>query len=219
MIISYEHNFIFIKTHKTAGSTMQYIFGTFCGPGDVVTPVFPWETWMAESKKRFVPRNYIRDNPNKPYWQAHEKGQVIHDRIGSYQWDSMFKFCFERNPWAKVVSWWMYRRRNGKIQKDFTEWLRHTYDLGKIGPPRLPWDWGHYTINDTIAVDFIGMYENLDHDLQYVLDKLDLKYDGPWPRLKNNNWDQDYRKFYKPDTRDKVAEIFHREIERFGYEF
>ena len=37
MIISHRYKFIFIKTHKTAGSSMEMALGPLCGPDDIIT--------------------------------------------------------------------------------------------------------------------------------------------------------------------------------------
>jgi len=39
MIISHKYKFIFIKTRKTAGSTIEYNLSSFLGPNDVITPL------------------------------------------------------------------------------------------------------------------------------------------------------------------------------------
>ena len=39
MIISHKHKTIFIKTSKTASSSLEYIISEQCGPLDVITPL------------------------------------------------------------------------------------------------------------------------------------------------------------------------------------
>lgn len=51
MIIRHRYKFIFIKTHKTAGSSMEMAFGPRCGPDDIVTP-------MESNAKTGIPRNF-----------------------------------------------------------------------------------------------------------------------------------------------------------------
>ena len=39
MIVSHEHRFIFLKTKKTAGTSLELALSQLCGPDDVITPV------------------------------------------------------------------------------------------------------------------------------------------------------------------------------------
>ena len=39
MIISHEHKFIFLKTKKTAGTSIELALSQLCGPGDIITPL------------------------------------------------------------------------------------------------------------------------------------------------------------------------------------
>src|SRR5437762_6689028 len=41
MIISHKHKFIFIKTVKTAGTSLEVFLSQHCGPDDVLTPFAP----------------------------------------------------------------------------------------------------------------------------------------------------------------------------------
>lgn len=41
MIISHKHRFIFIKTRKTAGTSIEISLSRYCGKDDVITPITP----------------------------------------------------------------------------------------------------------------------------------------------------------------------------------
>src|SRR6267142_1926583 len=55
MIISHQHKFIFIKTQKTAGTSIEVFLSQQCGPGDIVTPIIPRvEGHQSRNYKGFV---------------------------------------------------------------------------------------------------------------------------------------------------------------------
>ena len=39
MIICHKHKFIFVKTRKTAGSSVEIFLSKYCGPSCVITPL------------------------------------------------------------------------------------------------------------------------------------------------------------------------------------
>ena len=69
----------------------------------------------------------------------------------------------------------------------------------------------------TIAVDFIGRFENIEEDFKIITDKLNIKR-----TLKKTNTSkrkEDYRAYYNQETKAKVGIIYKRDIELFNYEF
>lgn len=52
MIVSYARKFIFIKTKKTAGTTVEAVLATACAPGDVVT--HPSDKYVGIGLEKFA---------------------------------------------------------------------------------------------------------------------------------------------------------------------
>ena len=63
-IISYNKNFIFVKSRKTGGTSMEVSLSKFCGAEDIISPIGPFGEDERESRKFLGPQNYI--NKKKP---------------------------------------------------------------------------------------------------------------------------------------------------------
>ena len=71
MIVSHKHRFVFVKTRKTGGSSIEHALSEFCGGGDVLTPLPP------EVKIPYLPRNYV---VNDQMLDPHLSGEKIYPK-------------------------------------------------------------------------------------------------------------------------------------------
>ncbi|MGH8553332.1 MAG: sulfotransferase family 2 domain-containing protein, partial [Methylococcales bacterium] len=164
MIVSHKYRFIFIKTVKTAGTSIETYLSGWCGDEDIVTPVDPPEPGHR-------PRNHAG-------FYNHMPGQEIRTLIGVDTWSSYFKFCFERNPWDKMVSWYFYwKTRFNRPAVGFQEFLQQR---------PFPMDFDKYAIDGKIAVDFIGQYEHLLEDFRRVCGHLGIPVPEQLPHPKDS---------------------------------
>ena len=110
MIISHKYRFIFIKTIKTAGTSIEAYLSPFCGPDDVLTPVMP----VVEGHQ---PRNFGD-------FYNHFSAWGIRRAIDAETWNSYFKFCVERNPWDKTVSDFCMSNQRAAGQYQFADYFQ-----------------------------------------------------------------------------------------------
>lgn len=164
---------------------------------------------------------------------GHKTALRIKHEIDSVVWEDSFKFCFVRNPWDRLVSWFEYGGNNIKDNfnrpyKSFEHWI--------LGGTRSVWgsDWRlkeqsddplrqfNFCMNydDEPLVNFIGRFENFQDDWLYVLDQIGLDH-VPLPRsnVTTRRKNKHYREYYTDQTRDIVHRMLLKEIEYFGYEF
>jgi len=229
MIISHRYRFIFIKTHKTAGSSMEMALGAQCGPEDVVTPMesnaatalprnFHEPSWLGRNyaRSRMLRKCIGRHSPWLGKWfYEHMPATRVRELVGEEVWRSYHKFCFERNPWEKVVSYYNWKKfGQGRTMPEF----RH-YVLEKTH--RLPADARLYFDGDQCLMDEVLDFKDFTASFAALCGRLGIPYDGNMPREKTNITSApiDYRTFYDEETRAKVAECYAREISLLDYQF
>jgi hypothetical protein len=200
MIISHKYRFIFIKTAKTAGTSIETYLSGFCGEEDVLTPVDPPEPGHR-------PRN------GEGFYNHIGAGE-IRAIVGDGIWSRYFKFCFERNPWDKVASmYFFWKKRFGSEASKFEDFV-------KLG--QFPADYDKYSIDGRIEADFIGQHERLTEDFRRICQQLGIPASDRLPRAKSQYREGNrfpYAELYTEATRDIVAAAFEREIRYFGYRF
>lgn len=234
MILSHCHQFIFVKTQKTAGTSIEIALSEHCGGDDIITPLDPPDEEIRTESGRPGPQNWRE--PLSPFsardwgrrllgrrpparFYNHMSATKIRERVDPAVWNGYFKFCFERNPWDKVVSFYYFHREfsrerfEGRDPPTLEEFIRAGWANAS--------DFDRYTINGEVAMDFIGRYESLDSDLRIVWERIGLPGVPALPRAKSGfrTDRRPYVEMYGPEERDEVERIFAREIEHFGYRF
>ncbi|PSO91841.1 MAG: hypothetical protein BRC48_15335 [Cyanobacteria bacterium QS_9_48_30] len=119
-----------------------------------------------------------------------------------HAWKNFFKFCFVRNPYERIVSDFMFSTQQKKATVSFREFLERLADSSRPDPenviPQNPYNWSMYAINDSISVDFIGKYESLEKDFEFVCSKLGVPFqNSSLPTIKRiRSKGRSYRDWY-----------------------
>lgn len=166
-IISFRYNFIFIKTTKTAGTSIEVDLSRLAGEDAIVTPVTPPEPGHRA-------RNYL-DAEGSPAFFNHMPATLIRERIGAARFDSMFKFCVEREPVEKCLSYF-HMLCNSPLHRPAEgapSWAGYCAE----GP--FPVDVDKYSeIRDgkpVLLVDRILRYDALQDELAQVMRQLGIR--------------------------------------------
>jgi hypothetical protein len=150
-------------------------------------------------------------------------------------WNKYFKFAFVRNPYTHAISDWMFNEKQWSIINDnklptkrkFTKkgFVKHLKSIKKDINNKKSYYYNMrpfskiYTINDKIAVDFIGKFENLKDDVYKIQKILKLpKKNFQLIHSKKNTLNK-HLKYYNEESRELVKEIWNKEFEFFKYEF
>jgi hypothetical protein len=213
MIISHEHKFIFIKTNKTAGTSIEIALSSICGPRDIITPISPEDERLRLSLGYRGPQNCRGMNGVK--FVNHLSAEKVRLGIDKKTWDQYYKFCFERNPWDRLISMYYWRNKS-EPRISISEFLASETPLLLIKKGR-----DLYTIKGEVVVDKICLFENIAEELEQVFSCLGITRRIELPRTKSKfrKDKRHYRDILSTEEQKKIADIFHVEIERFGYVF
>jgi chondroitin 4-sulfotransferase 11 len=139
--------------------------------------------------------------------------------------DSHFKFAFFRNTWDRFCSAFFYLEPHYlKQQHTFDNFVESTCLQVASYKKTNGWHFAKQTDwlfkdDGTLALNFIGRYENLNNDFKLVCEKLNIEY-KPLKRLNTSkNSSINYRDMYTDRTKNLIAEAYAEEIKYFDYKF
>lgn len=229
VLISHRYRFIYTKTVKTAGTSVESYFERFCMPEG--------EWAYSHAREEYESPSGIigyrgPEEPPKSKWYNHMPAELIRQQIGTEIWNSYFKFCVIRDPFEKAISAFEHLGRNHAIprgprglwfrlrHRGYTaEQLRflHWLTLGRRAIDR-----DKYLIGATFCLDDVVRYESLETDLARICDRLGVAWEpARLPRLKSEFRRQTstISRLYTAPALRLVAQAYDFEIARFGYEF
>lgn len=172
MLVSHLCKFIYIKTFKTAGTSVEMYFEPFC--------VEPGALRIQENKSAQVSAWGIvgsRGSADDP-WYNHMPAAEVRARIGTEIWNSYHKFCVIRNPFDRLLSEFWYKLSPEQrhtlsvcpfdtVKTAFKSWL-----LGS----NVGFERSIYLIDDRPALNSYIRYEALEEDIKSTCSLLGL----PW---------------------------------------
>ena len=228
MIISHKYRFIFIKTIKTAGTSIEVFLSQHCGEEDTVTPIWPhvephrarnykglWFPFREIKEKKGL--GIIQTAKDLLKWRKfynHIPARIVKQRIPRKVWNSYFKFCVERNPWDKTLSHYhmVNDRSDGSISFD---------DYIKKGKFCITYPF-YCDKKGSILVDKIIKYEDLADELGNVFQTLKIPFNGSLGVRAKSEHRKDrrpYQEVFSIEQKDLIEKIFTKEIRMHGYIF
>lgn len=220
MLISHKQRFIFLKTIKTASTSTEVLFQTFCIPPKQAPE--DWEGWHATDEiisDYGIVGERINSADTSTYFNHMSAEQII-TAAGKDLWSSYFKFANVRNPWDKVVSHFFY----------FLSWngvSTHQSDLGLVFEAFVD-SYKKRPIEALLCkkeyeLDAYIRYEHLQHDIADVASHLAICVpQHNMPKLKSGHRPEGfmgYRRLYGSQERRIVERLYSDWIEKFGYRF
>jgi len=208
MLISDSHKFIFVHTRKAAGSSIR----------DTLEPLSIQKPTDVLSKIKSRILHIEKDYHNYAFRQ-HSDITMAKKIMPKELFDAYFKFAFVRNPYKRLVSEYEFIKRNpthGRYKKimkiTFTDYIKYQakrFDAHQINMLADK--------NGKLQMDFIGKFESLQKDWNYICDKLGINNKELSHRKKaiKINYDD----YYNFENKDLIAKLWKKDIEIFGYNY
>ena len=244
MLISHIKKFIYIKTVKTAGTSVEAFFEPYCLPEDERNrEVLHYHDEYVGESGIVGYRGPGAQNSSRRWWN-HMPSTKIREQIGSAIWDKYFKFCVVRNPFDKLISAFYFKeylltREDGisselkfktlsslKFQReeDFLDSLTYQSQEKRF----RNWivrgggvnDRNLYLIDGEVCVDYFIRYENLLEGIEYVCHRVNIPFEPdclPKFKVGNRPSDKMIDEYYDEQCIDIILEKYQFELEYFGY--
>ncbi|MFX1378932.1 MAG: sulfotransferase family 2 domain-containing protein [Promethearchaeota archaeon] len=206
VIISHKHKFIYIKTKKTASSSIQVLLENYCGKDDIITPLNKPTTnkgFLYNERARnyrgiksiikilkhkllnfllFPNRfNYLMTYLLHLKIPKKKEIRIIFGRFVSHMSAEEVKIKVGNLIWKNYFKFTFERNPWDKVVSAYHH-LKPNLPFDewiKNFSPNLksqPVNYSLYCINGKLELDLIGKFENLKKDLKIIFNKLSLPY-------------------------------------------
>jgi len=232
MLISHRKRFIYTKTVKTAGTSVESYFEPHC--------MRDGEWSFSHGRREYVSEaGIVGIRSGEPLeiqgslWWNHMPARAIRSLIGEATWNDYFKFCVVRNPFDALVSayrfFWASKQpprprgllerftsRAGRaaaladLRAGFEHWLRTV---------QLPLDRNKYCIDGALCVDYVIRYEALVDGIHEVCRRLGIAFEPErLPHLKRSEKSVvPLENYFTPASVALVENGYVLELQTFGY--
>ncbi len=224
VLVSHPAKFIYLKTRKTGGTTVEMYFERFCVPEGAHAG--------TESVRETVTETGIvgsRRDGKRPgdTWQNHMPAARVRALVGPETWARYFKFASIRNPYAAVISqyFWKTASRYPEDGAAFDR-MRRAFERFVTGSWMRRRRWGNNIdvvgIDGQPQVDMLVRLEHLEADVEALCQRLGLPWNPDWlvHTKKTGGAPPAYplRDFYTPETAAIVRREFDWVFSRHDYE-
>ena len=237
MLISHRKKFIFTKTVKTAGTSVESYFEQYCMPDGEWQESHYRDEYVSESG--IIGHRGLDGSGST--WYNHMPSKEIRNQIGRDTWDSYFKFTVVRNPFDKLISgFFMFEKRklNYSYTQRFKAFVKKILDRGApidriVGDTEIErfrcWvrkggeviDRDKYFIDGEECIDYFIRFEDLHEGIRHVCDRLSIPFEpSRIPEFKKGirHHKIQIQDYYDHETENIVRKLYAWELEKFGYD-
>ena len=164
------------------------------------------------------------ENVLRKYCDEDEEDVLVqHQRLKNVEHlldESYYKFCFFRNPWDRMVSWYHFSVKQGGYffnhphdKLSFDEWLARSKVTGTLKKRQTHWIESRGKLIPDVA---IYKFEEMDDAWKHICETLDIS--GELPHI-NKSKHKHYSEYYTEESKRIVAIHCYGEIKMMNYKF
>lgn len=217
MLLSNRYQFLFVHIAKTGGTSMRAALKRLLWRDPLYYLQWPCHRLDHLSGHRIAAK-----------LPRHCRAIAAQEMIPHDIYQQLFKFAFVRNPWDWQVSCYhhLLREKPSALHgiADFGAYLDMKLDPARpyannLDTTRRP-QIEHLTdLTGAMIVDHVGRYESLQDDFDLICDRIGVARIALPHHRKSTTRKAGYRQYYNDRTAERIARVYQRDIEAFGYRF
>jgi len=205
-LVSHQYRFIYLKTEKTGGTSVEMALQTLCTPPG--TEVSHYGPAIVSEVGILGARGDRFTSGDETGWRSHMPARQVAGKLGREAWSRYLKVASLRNPYDKAVSWyWFMANKHGLAQddpvEDFRAFLRDREAEGYFRS-RRDIDWRVTHIGNRPIVDQYIRLEHLEDDFAALFARLGIAgvtLDVPKVKARTRKKDRlDVADYFDPPT-------------------
>lgn len=173
-LVSHQHRFIYLKTEKTGGTSVEMALQTLCTPPG--TEVRHYGPAIVSEVGILGARGDKFTSVDETGWRSHMPAKQVARKLGRDVWSRYLKLASLRNPYDKAVSWyWFMANKHGLDRTEpvaaFRAFLREKEAQGYFRS-RRDIDWRVTHIGKRPIIDQYIRLEHLQDDFAALFARL-----------------------------------------------
>lgn len=237
-LILHSRKLIFLRTRKTASTSLEYALLPFLDRKDFVSTS---SGWNPDGHPWWRTTHQATDNPREQEWKEfllgvgalrfsiykHEPAAGVRTAVGNRVWRSYFKLSVERHPYDRLISMWQWRYRDRPEKPSLPHFVRF---LEKVKASDDQWrgrgtkwqlysNWPIYTIDDRVVADHVIRWENLEDELAAILPEFGIEgVELGDHKRRFRDPSATPEALLTPALKARVSKLYRPEFTTFGYE-